>query len=287
MIQQLFVEPQDFGCTSARVIAITSELGTVAMQGHCLVEFECEKASFEISMPAAGIIQQLHLSVGETVVSKTLVATIEVDDDTPVKFAHHADRENLDTLRRAYTTIVASETFADAVSELETRLLVRPSERHDIAAITEIWRGSFASALSDESLRPQAEATHETWFATQLNNASKHFLTAVLRDNSSTNDSVIGFGNLEIIERTPVTRFGIVGLHVVDPTAAWTPSHRLFERLTLIAKEHSLTQLHAYILPANRVAIRLLVALGFEEAGLIPGADSSGSENRAIYVLNF
>ena len=46
------VDPADYGCQEARVVTVNAAEGQTLQRGDTLIEFECDKASFEVSMPA-------------------------------------------------------------------------------------------------------------------------------------------------------------------------------------------------------------------------------------------
>jgi pyruvate/2-oxoglutarate dehydrogenase complex dihydrolipoamide acyltransferase (E2) component len=71
--------PEDFGCADARVVAIHVSEGETAETGKRLVDFECDKATFEASMPGDGLIEKIHVRVGDVLSEKTTVATVSVD----------------------------------------------------------------------------------------------------------------------------------------------------------------------------------------------------------------
>ena len=103
---EIEVDPADFGCQAARVVSICVAEGQQVKRGETLIEFECDKASFEVSMPADGTVRHFLLQEGNKVTKTMTVASILTEQtEARIEDSEVVDQKlNLIKARYGYVT---------------------------------------------------------------------------------------------------------------------------------------------------------------------------------------
>lgn len=282
--KEIIFDPRHFNCSSARVVAIPAALGEVQDAEACIVEFESEKAIFEISMPTAGRLSVIHVEVGQLVTSTMVVATIEVDSIEVDVVARPSDSQ-LSSLKAVYPSVSRFNTYSDAVNNLEERLSIRTTASSDVEELVFVWRHGVAKAIGNPAMIIDANEAQKSWFLGQINLPHKRFESAFLLNNETGEDEFNGFSHIELVQRHPNRSIAIIGVYVANPLASWTPSVRLMESAHDWLRKKGICQVLAMTDPDNISAIRLLKSLEYERSGILPGIHQD--DELEIYSLTF
>ena len=90
--EDIFIDPEDFGCSRALVTSVNVSEGQKVSAGETLVEFECEKSTFEVSMPSDGVVEKCFVEENNFVEERTAIVRIQSvtpsEKLTPVSYTH-------------------------------------------------------------------------------------------------------------------------------------------------------------------------------------------------------
>ena len=264
------IDPANYGCSEARVVSICVEEGQPVDRGETLIEFECDKASFEVSMPADGTLEQICISVGDSICEETKVLVLRTKS-LPADQSIVNDSQ-LTRLKERYPYVAESSSLKAAVEKLESAIRVCLSDPEDAFELARIYQESSTSYSAELPTAPPNESQVE-WFGKAVKSKSKTFWKCELV-NDSCETEIIGHCNVEQVSRTPRENCNFIGLYVAGPNLPWTCGKLLAQHVLAACKENKLTHHYAITRPMNGPAIKLLRSLGFEETKAEADMDS-------------
>lgn len=272
--QLLKLDPMDFGCQRATVVAIHVVAGQTVREGDSLVEFEGEKASFELSMPLDGLVKDVLVSVGEIVHAESNIARIIVKTRIATKVD---DISLLTDIAERYPIVSKCPSLKEAVQLLDRSVRVSMATKDDAPLIAKVYVESAltASTVKSPTLNDQTIA----WFEGAILNAKKKFWKCEI-DYGTGKREVIGHCNIERVERTPEVCYHFIGLYVAAPQLSWTPAFAIVSEVLHHCRSEGIEHLLAITHATNSPALKLLSSTGFREIGLIADLNYLDGQSR-------
>lgn len=274
---EIKIDPSNYGCSEARVVAVSAAQGQTFQHGDTLIEFECDKASFEVSMPGKGVILEVLVSQNDVVTEKTTVLKLSLEQVSSSK-VETAFGNSLEPLRAAFPKILRDSTsIKEACKCLDNGLVLRRATTQDANQIWELWQVSYSRSIGDSSFVKPRRDVDRDWFAEQIESGEESFWVGSMGEDPT----IIGCCKTYTVKRNPTANYVIIGLFVQHPEVDWSPGRQLISATIKDCQSPDLPIL-AYTNPRNLPAIRLLQHLGFNQTGTI-GAFSDGSETMLVF----
>ena len=261
-LQTLKIDPADYGCQDATVIAIKAHQLSGVSGGEPIIEFECDKASFELSMPSQGTIKEIFVKVGQTIIAETDIALIVCEGST--EQAPKKNCKQLAKLGQRYSVVSQCQSLNEAIEILNASTKVELASTSDAKSFAEVYFESTSSLNTYVNL--ELDSAIE-WFTQELSNDAKMFWKCTLVDGSGDANQCVGYINLERVNRAPVINYYFVGLYVASPQLSWTCGNVLLHALTIYCLSEGIPQLFAFTKTENVPAANLLRRFGFEAVG--------------------
>lgn len=263
-IQHIYVNPSSFGCADAKVVGVAFRNGEAAAEGMTLIECECDKSVFEVTMPAAGTVEAVHVQVADILAGKTLVASVSVEK----RIDSHTGSGNdsgLTDLKQLYPSISQCPSVEEAVAMLSDMATVRPAVGSDAAALARIY-GESSSCIPGYDEANTDHGRNVTWFQNALLSHSRTLLVCELMSPDGQSKQ-IGFCNVEEVNRAPSVTYYLIGLYVAGPTLVWTSGRTLVDSAFEFCRASGIQHLIAFTHARNTPALKLLARCGFTEVG--------------------
>lgn len=274
--QTLMLDPMDFGCEQAKVVSVHVQPGQSSLEGESLVEFECDKASFELSMPCDGIVNAILVDIGDLIVGGAEIARISAKVPNS-KTTDHV--QPVGELAERYPMVGSAASLKEAVQILNQAVKVTAATRSDAPSIAKIYAESALTASTGQA--PVLDDQCIAWFERALDQPNKLYWKCELESGVGTPE-VIGHCNIERVERTPEISYHFIGVYVAAPSLPWTPAVTLVSEALKYCENNQIKRLIAVTHATNHSAIRLLASTGFKEIGSVADINYQDGSSRVF-----
>lgn len=263
--EDIFIDPEDFGCSRALVTSVNVSEGQTVIAGETLVEFECEKSTFEVSMPSDGIVEKCFVEENNFVEERTAIVRIQSSAPSEKLTPTNDTFKMLEQLKQEYTLPKDAVDLKEAINWLNASCVIRPSKTSDASSFAKIYE-EVSQIVAGKSTVSSDSLSGVEWFKEAIESSGKTFFSCVLvSDNAG--EQVIGFINLEKVSRTPQINYYFLGLYVTAPNLSWTAGRALLTHAIDYSRRSGIKHLIGFTCIKNTPAINLVQSLGFSRSG--------------------